>query len=221
MVDIDDNADYTWKVILVGNKRVGKTSISNRYMKNDFNAEEKSSEKVTFRAKKIIIPTTQHVAELHIWDTLGQEKFKALSPIFFRKSVAALLVYDVTDKDSFLALRGWHEQILNNTAENIVVILIGNKVDLPNKVITNEMGANYARENGWLFMEVSAKQDINIKSAFLTLASHVYKEISGNDNEQNVYDTNTRGESISLHSKNKADLTEPNKGKKEKKDCKC
>ena len=157
MVELDENPDYTWKIILVGNKRVGKTSISNRYMQDIFSDDEKSSEKVTFRSKKIVIPNTQNVAELHIWDTLGQEKFKALSPIFFRKSVAALLVYDVTDKDSFLALKTWHEQIKDNTSENIVVILIGNKVDLPNKVITNEMGSKYAQENGWLFMEVSAK----------------------------------------------------------------
>ena len=108
MVDVDETADYTWKLILVGNKRVGKTSISNRYMTDTFNEDEKSSQQVQFKRKKIVIPNTQNVAELHIWDTLGQEKFKSLAPIFFRKSVAAVLVYDVTDKDSFLALKTWH-----------------------------------------------------------------------------------------------------------------
>ena len=179
MVDINEKADYTWKVILVGNKRVGKTSISNRYLSDVFSDEYVSTQNVNYRSKNVVIPNTQTVAELHIWDTVGQEKFKSLAPIFFRRSAAALLVYDVTDKDSFLALESWHKQIQDNTDENIVVILVGNKVDLPNKVITNEMGAKYARENGWLFMEVSAKTDHNVKSAFLTLASHTYTAVSG------------------------------------------
>ena len=115
MVEADENPDYTWKVILVGNKRVGKTSISNRYLSDSFNEDEQSSQKVQYRKKQLVIPESQHIAELHIWDTLGQEKFKSLAPIFFRKSAAALLVYDVTDKDSFLALSGWHEQIKNNS----------------------------------------------------------------------------------------------------------
>ena len=78
--------------------------------------------------------------------------------------------------------------------------MIGNKVDLPNKVITNEMGANFARENGWLFMEVSAKQDLNIKSAFMTLASRIYSTVTGQSNQEvkGNFDE-TRGESISLH----------------------
>ena len=104
MVEADDAADYTWKVILVGNKRVGKTSISNRYLSNIFSEEYKTSEKAKYQSKKLVIPNTQYVADLHIWDTLGQEKFKALAPLFFRRSAAAMLVYDVTDKDSFLAL---------------------------------------------------------------------------------------------------------------------
>ena len=153
---------------------------------------------------------------MHVWDTLGQEKFKSIAPIFFRKSAAALLVYDVTDKDSFLALPTWKEQIKNNSQENIVVILVGNKVDLPNKVITNEMGSNFAKENGWLFMEVSAKADINIKSAFLSLTSSVYTAITGEVSKpgQDNFSDN-RGESISLHKK-----TSDSEVKK-KKDCKC
>lgn len=75
-------------------------------------------------------------------------------------------MYDVCDRDSFLALEGWVQQIKDNSDENIVVILVGNKVDKPDKVISYEMGAEYAREKGFGFMEVSAKQDINIKSAF-------------------------------------------------------
>lgn len=114
-------------------------------------------------------------AQMHLWDTLGQEKFKFLSPIFFRRSVGALLVYDVTSRESFLALEGWRKQIDNTATGTIVVMLIGNKVDLPGKVITSEMGAEYARSNGMGFMEVSAKSDLNIDAAFRSLIQNIYQ----------------------------------------------
>ena len=101
--------DYTWKIILCGNKKVGKTSITNRYVKNTFAEEYKSSQQCEFMKKNLGIEGTDKWTQLHIWDTLGQEKFKALAPIFFKKSVGAFLVYDVTDKDSFLALEGWKQ----------------------------------------------------------------------------------------------------------------
>jgi len=81
----------------------------------------------------------------------------------------------VTSRDSFLALETWSQQIKDNSEESIVVILIGNKVDLPNKEISYDMGAEYAREKGWGFMEVSAKEDINIKTAFSTLVANIFK----------------------------------------------
>jgi small GTP-binding protein len=88
----------------VGNKRVGKTSISNRYCHGEFNEDEKSSQTVKFMKKNLTIENTSKWSQLHIWDTLGQEKFKSMSPLFFRKSVGCFLVYDVTNIESFHAL---------------------------------------------------------------------------------------------------------------------
>ena len=104
----DEQPDYVWKVILVGNKHVGKTSISSRFVENTFNEEQVSSTEVKYKRKTLQIQGSNNLAELHLWDTLGQERFKAIAPLFFRRSIAALLVYDVTDKDSFLALESWH-----------------------------------------------------------------------------------------------------------------
>ena len=163
-------------MILVGNKKVGKSSISNRFVEDSFSEEYVSSAEVKFKRKNVPIAGTQNIAQLHIWDTLGQERFKALAPIFFRRSIAALLAYDVTDKDSFLALDGWYKQIKDNADENIVVMLIGNKVDKPDKVISYDMGAEFAREKGMGFMEVSAKEDINVKTAFSTLVENIFKQ---------------------------------------------
>ena len=84
------------------------------------------------------------------------------------------MVYDVTNKDSFLALESWMEQIKNNSTEEIVVMLVGNKVDKPDKVITHEMGSEYARKNNLGFMEVSAKENINISACFTNLVQNIY-----------------------------------------------
>ena len=167
----EDAPDFQFKVILVGNKKVGKTSISNRYVHNIFKENYQTSTKVEFKRKNVPIPETQLMAQLHIWDTLGQEKFKTLAPVFFRRSAAAFLVYDVTDKQTFLALDSWHKQIEESTDKNILIMLLGNKVDLPNKEVTYDMGAEYAKSKGWGFLEVSAKQDTNIRNAFTNLVS--------------------------------------------------
>ena len=123
---------------------------------------------------------------MHIWDTLGQEKFKYLAPIFFRKSVGAFLVYDVTNRDSFLALDGWKDQLNNSTESKIVVMLIGNKVDMADqKVITTDMGQDYARQNGWGFAEVSAKTNVGIDAAFKSLITNIYAQVNAKHVIQN------------------------------------
>ena len=171
--------DYTWKIILVGNKRVGKTSITNRYIKDSFEEEYKSSQVIEYQKKNMTIEGTEKWAQMHIWDTLGQEKFKHLAPIFFRKSVGAFLVYDVTNRDSFLALDGWKEQLNNSTESKIVVMLVGNKVDMGDKkVITTDMGQDYARQTGWGFAEVSAKTNVGIDAAFKSLITNIYAEVN-------------------------------------------
>ena len=124
---------------------VGKTSISNRYVDGTYVEEYKTSTEVKFKRKNIVIPGTEESCQLHIWDTLGQERFKSIAPVFFRRSIGALLVYDCTNKESFLACNSWFDQIKNNSAEETVVMLVGNKVDKPDKVISSEMGAEFAR----------------------------------------------------------------------------
>lgn len=84
-------------------------------------------------------------------------------------------MYDVTDKESFYALESWHEQIKNDSEESVVIMLLANKCDLPDKQITYEMGKDYAAKKGFGFLEVSAKQDINIKNSFQGLVQSIYK----------------------------------------------
>ena len=91
--------------------------------------------------------------------------------MFFRKSAGCLLVYDCTNEDSFYALESWAEKVLESADSKITVMLIANKIDLPDKKISHERGEEYARSKGWAFMEVSAKTDFNITSAFKQLVT--------------------------------------------------
>lgn len=102
--------DYNYKLILVGHARVGKTSLTNRFVNDMFNDHEKSTRTVQISKKMVKIESALNEnkwSQLHIWDTLGQEKFKALAPLFFRKAIGAFLVYDCTNKESFEALDSW------------------------------------------------------------------------------------------------------------------
>ena len=134
----EEAPDFNWKVILVGNKAVGKTSITSRHVDNTFDEVYKTTTQVQWSRKNHKVPQTDKNCQLHIWDTLGQEKFKALAPIFFKKSIGAFLVYDCTNEDSFYALNSWHEQVSNNADSKVVVMVLGNKVDMPDKKITTE-----------------------------------------------------------------------------------
>jgi small GTP-binding protein len=107
-----DCPDFNWKLIIVGNPRVGKTSIMNRYVNDMFNDNEKSTKTVQISKKTVKIetyPDQNKWVQLHIWDTLGQEKFMALAPLFFRKAIGVFLVYDCTDRSSFEALDTWFQ----------------------------------------------------------------------------------------------------------------
>lgn len=99
-----DQPDFNYKIILVGNKNVGKSSLTNRAVWDEFDDDERDARMVQISQKNVYIEHADKWAQLHIWDTLGQEKFLALAPLFFRRAVGAFLVYDVCSMESFEAL---------------------------------------------------------------------------------------------------------------------
>ena len=164
-----DCPDFNYKLILVGHERVGKTSITNRFVNDMFNEKEGISKTVQIQRKIVKIESTNKWAQLHIWDTLGQEKFKALAPLFFRKAVGAFLVYDCTSKVSFDAVEEWFQQMVNNIDSRVIIMLLGNKCDLPNREVPYNVAMEYARSRNFGFLEVSAKTGTNIKNSFYCL----------------------------------------------------
>jgi small GTP-binding protein len=104
-----DSVDFNYKIILVGHQRVGKTSIINRFINDNFNDDEGESKTFQIQKKMMKIEKSDKWAQLHIWDTLGQENYKSLSPLFFRKSIGAFLVFDCTSMESFREIDSWFE----------------------------------------------------------------------------------------------------------------
>jgi Ras-related protein Rab-2A len=120
--------------------------------------------------------------KLQIWDTAGQESFRSITRSYYRGAAGALLVYDITRRDTFQHLGRWLEEAKQHAQENMVSLLIGNKNDLDHKrAVSTEEGKAFADANGLLFLETSAKTAFNVEQAFLKTAEGIYSKIQNGD----------------------------------------
>jgi Ras-related protein Rab-21 len=167
-------ATATFKVVLLGEGRVGKTCLCLRYVQNTFSPEQESTIQATFLKKRLNVG--RKTVELNIWDTAGQERFHALGPIYYRDSNGALLIYDITDRDSFTKVRNWVRELRKIVGKDIVLLIIGNKEDLEKKrQVDNEEAEQYAKSVGAEHMLVSAKTGKNVEQIFLELTKQMLK----------------------------------------------
>ena len=149
---------------MVGNGRVGKTSLTHRVVFDQFEEQAARTKVVNSYSKAVHIENTQKWAQVQIWDTLGQDRFKSVAPAYFRRAVGAFLVYDISNMESFRALEEWYEQI-QNSQEKVIIMLLGNKLDVANREVPYNEAMEYAMKNNFGFMEVSAKMGIGAKEA--------------------------------------------------------
>ena len=176
-------------VILVGDMAVGKSSIHSQYVKNEFPESPLPTIAIEFATK--IIPVKEGgCVKAQLWDTAGQEKYKSITSHHYRKAVGALLVYDVTRRNTFDNCMKWYSELKNYTEKNCVIALVGNKIDIlvenPQKREVNYSEAKeLARKNDMMFFETSAKNKDNIKECFEELIQQIYnvKRRNGNDNQ--------------------------------------
>lgn len=117
-----------FKVVLLGEGRVGKTSIVLRYTKGEYTDRQKSTMQASYIDKKLTVGT--ETVQLSIWDTAGQERFHALGPIYYRDASGALLVYDITDAESFVKVKNWVKELRKIVGSDITIVIAGNKIDL-------------------------------------------------------------------------------------------
>ena len=168
MSNEDNNLKFTYefKIILLGSVAVGKTAILSKYITNEFNDAHTATIQANFKSKIVNVNNATY-AKLNIWDTCGNEKFRAITRQYYKDVNGLILVYDITNKNSFDSIDSWVEDIKNCAPENFVVILVGNKSDLADKrQVSFQEGKQKADKYGYLFNEVSAKDGNNILLIF-------------------------------------------------------
>lgn len=171
---------YSFKVVLLGEGCVGKTSLILRYVENKFNDRHLSTLQASFLSKKLNIAGKR--VTLAIWDTAGQEKFHALGPIYYRDSHGAVLVYDITDQDSFQKVKNWVKELKKMLGDNVCLCIAGNKTDLEkDRAVTVEEAESYASSVGAKHFHTSAKQNRGIEELFLELTKNTIAVADSNE----------------------------------------
>ncbi|GKT36436.1 Small GTPase like protein [Aduncisulcus paluster] len=167
-----------FKVVFLGQGSAGKTSIINRFIYSRFDVLYHPTLGIDFLAKSVYLE--DKVIRLQVWDTAGQERFKSLVPSYIRDCSAAIVVYDVTSRESFDSIRSWVEQVRERRGDDAVIFVVGNKIDLEAaRKVSEEEGRTLASSLGCEFGEVSAKQDINITAVMKRVAYSLPTEADG------------------------------------------
>mmetsp|Transcript_26901 Transcript_26901/g.67617 ORF Transcript_26901/g.67617 Transcript_26901/m.67617 type:complete len:206 (+) Transcript_26901:73-690(+) len=160
------------KVIILGDSGVGKTSLMNQYVNKKFSNQYKATIGADFLTKEVIID--DKLVTLQIWDTAGQERFRTITSSYYRGAMGIIIVYDVTDKESFNHVVDWMKEIDKYASDQVNKLLIGNKSDLASKkVVQYDEAKEFADSIGVKFMETSAKNSHNVEQAFQTMASEI------------------------------------------------
>ncbi|XP_037069871.1 ras-related protein Rab-21-like [Pollicipes pollicipes] len=165
---------YSFKVVLLGEGAVGKTSVVLSYVEGKFNEKHTTTLQASFLTKKLSLGGRR--VSLAIWDTAGQERFHALGPIYYRDSNGACLVYDVTDEDSFQKVKNWVKELRKMLGSEICLVICGNKVDLAKeRVVDLSTALAYADSVGAKHFETSAKTGVGIEEVFLFLSQQMVR----------------------------------------------
>ena len=174
--------DYLLKYIIIGDSAVGKSNLLLRYVFSTFKSEYKLTIGVEFGEKTELFKGKSY--RIQIWDTAGQEQFRSITRTYYKNSVCAIVVYDITRRETFNNILTWIEDCKNNSPKTIYIILVGNKCDLEeDRQVTTEEGEEIATKYGLLFLETSAKTVKNVNEIFSKSIEYISEKI-----ENNYYD---------------------------------
>jgi len=173
----DDEYDYLFKVVLIGDSGVGKSNLLSRFTRNEFCLESKSTIGVEFATRTVQVEGKTIKAQ--IWDTAGQERYRAITSAYYRGAVGALLVYDITKPTTFENVGRWLKELRDHADSNIVIMLVGNKSDLKHlRGVSTEDAQSFAEKEGLSFLETSALEATNVERAFQTILAEIHRIIS-------------------------------------------
>ncbi|TXG49865.1 hypothetical protein EZV62_025740 [Acer yangbiense] len=191
---VDHEYDYLFKIVLIGDSGVGKSNILSRFTRNEFCLESKSTIGVEFATRTLQVcffvclffwglMVTNMVegktVKAQIWDTAGQERYRAITSAYYRGAVGALLVYDITKRQTFDNVQRWLRELRDHADSNIVIMMAGNKSDLNHlRAVSAEDAQSLAEREGLSFLETSALEALNVEKAFQTILLDIYHIIS-------------------------------------------
>ena len=174
---------------MIGNSGVGKSCLLIRFTDDTFSDSYVTTIGVDFKIKTLEIDSKS--CKLQIWDTAGQERFRNIISSYYRGAQGIMLVYDITDLESFQNLNSWLIEIEKNASKNVYKILVGNKSDMESeRKVTKEQGKDFADQYGMKFFETSAKDSTNVSEAFIAMT----KEVINNSNKKST--TNPKKENV-------------------------
>eukprot|EP01118_Nematostelium_gracile_P004646 TRINITY_DN154_c0_g3_i1.p1 TRINITY_DN154_c0_g3~~TRINITY_DN154_c0_g3_i1.p1 ORF type:complete len:197 (-),score=48.61 TRINITY_DN154_c0_g3_i1:36-626(-) len=174
------NKTFQFKLVLLGESAVGKSSLVLRFVKGQFLEFQESTIGAAFLTQNVCLNDT--TVKFEIWDTAGQERYHSLAPMYYRGAQAAIVVYDITSSESFERAKSWVKELQRQGNPNIVIALAGNKVDLAShRKVQIEEAQAYSDDNAILYMETSAKTAANVNELFVAIAKKLPKSNTKED----------------------------------------
>eukprot|EP00316_Scyphosphaera_apsteinii_P009179 CAMPEP_0119308348 /NCGR_PEP_ID=MMETSP1333-20130426/10144_1 /TAXON_ID=418940 /ORGANISM="Scyphosphaera apsteinii, Strain RCC1455" /LENGTH=251 /DNA_ID=CAMNT_0007312093 /DNA_START=54 /DNA_END=810 /DNA_ORIENTATION=+ len=173
----DDDYDYLFKVVIIGDSGVGKSNLLSRFTRNEFHLDSKSTIGVEFATRSI--QYDGKVIKAQIWDTAGQERYRAITSAYYRGAVGALLCYDISKRLTFENVERWLKELRTHADPSIVVMLVGNKSDLKHlQAVQTDDAKGFAEQNNLAFIETSALDANNVDMAFETILVEIYRIVT-------------------------------------------
>lgn len=173
----DEDNDYLFKIVIIGDSSVGKSNLLVRFTRNEFNEKSKATIGVDFGTKSVEINGKLVTAQC--WDTAGQERFRAVTNGYYRGAVGAMIVYDITSKVTFKNVTRWLNELREMADPDILIMMVGNKCDLEQqREVATQEAAAFAEANKISFLETSALNGQNVSQSFENLLTDIYNMVS-------------------------------------------
>lgn len=176
--------DYLFKLLLIGDSGVGKSCLLLRFADDSYLDSYISTIGVDFKIRTV--EQDGKTIKLQIWDTAGQERFRTITSSYYRGAHGIIIVYDVSEQESFNNVKQWLSEIDRYASENVNKLLVGNKCDLTNRVVSYDTGKAFADEMGIPFMETSAKDATNVEAAFMAMSADIKNRMASQPTMNNA-----------------------------------